>query len=110
MHTLCLLGEKLLVNNLNSAIVNPFFVDIKVKEQTVENMMKKKPIYEPPRFMTNQQAAEQLMEIIKSKENTSNDSLSLLLVYFMKKYFCHRVNWRNFVRWCCSSRLAGSED
>lgn len=46
MHTLCLL-------------------DIKVKEQTVENMMKGRKIYEPPRFMTTQQAANQLMQVGK---------------------------------------------
>eukprot|EP00929_Paragymnodinium_shiwhaense_P048248 TRINITY_DN24418_c0_g1_i1.p1 TRINITY_DN24418_c0_g1~~TRINITY_DN24418_c0_g1_i1.p1 ORF type:complete len:270 (-),score=72.95 TRINITY_DN24418_c0_g1_i1:374-1183(-) len=44
MHTLCLL-------------------DIKVKEQSVENMLKGKKIYEPPRFMTVNQALEQLIEI-----------------------------------------------
>jgi len=48
-HTLCLL-------------------DIKVKEQTVENMMKGNKIFEPPRFMRTHQAAEQLLEIIGNKE------------------------------------------
>uniref|UniRef100_A0A1A7WY77 diphthine methyl ester synthase n=1 Tax=Iconisemion striatum TaxID=60296 RepID=A0A1A7WY77_9TELE len=45
LHTLCLL-------------------DIKVKEQSVENMMRGKKIYEPPRFMTVSQAADQLIQII----------------------------------------------
>jgi len=49
LHTLCLL-------------------DIKVKEQTVENMMKGNKIFEPPRYMRTHQAAEQLLEIIGSKE------------------------------------------
>ena len=44
MHTLCLL-------------------DIKVKERSIENMMKGRAIFEPPRFMTTAQAAEQLVEI-----------------------------------------------
>lgn len=37
--------------------------DIKVKEQTVENLMKGRPIFEPPRYMTVNQAAQQLMEV-----------------------------------------------
>lgn len=44
MHTLCLL-------------------DIKVKEQTVENMMKGNNIFEPPRFMTVADAIKQLLEV-----------------------------------------------
>lgn len=42
-HTLCLL-------------------DIKVKEQTTENMMKGRKIYEPPRFMTIRQSIDQILE------------------------------------------------
>mmetsp|Transcript_77314 Transcript_77314/g.202894 ORF Transcript_77314/g.202894 Transcript_77314/m.202894 type:complete len:279 (+) Transcript_77314:85-921(+) len=49
LHTLCLL-------------------DIKVKEQNVENLMRGRKIYEPPRFMTVQQALEQLMEIEKEQK------------------------------------------
>ncbi|XP_069577918.1 diphthine methyl ester synthase isoform X1 [Brachyistius frenatus] len=45
LHTLCLL-------------------DIKVKEQSIENMMRGKKIYEPPRYMTVSQAADQLIQII----------------------------------------------
>ncbi|KAJ3207607.1 diphthine synthase [Entophlyctis luteolus] len=44
LHTLCLL-------------------DIKVKEQSLENMARGRKIYEPPRFMTVNQAVEQLLEI-----------------------------------------------
>ncbi|KAJ3097356.1 diphthine synthase [Phlyctochytrium planicorne] len=43
-HTLCLL-------------------DIKVKEQSIENMARGRKIYEPPRFMTVNQAVEQILEI-----------------------------------------------
>nr|CAG4648135.1 EOG090X0AVB [Moina brachiata] len=50
LHTLCLL-------------------DIKVKEQSIENMMKKRPVYDPPRYMTNQQAAQQLLEVVLSKSD-----------------------------------------
>uniref|UniRef100_A0A8W8KL27 diphthine methyl ester synthase n=1 Tax=Magallana gigas TaxID=29159 RepID=A0A8W8KL27_MAGGI len=48
MHTLCLL-------------------DIKMKEQTIENLMKGRKIFEPPRFMTVKQASEQLLEIVENK-------------------------------------------
>jgi len=49
LHTLCLL-------------------DIKVKEQTEENLMRGRKIYEPPRFMTVAQALEQLMEIEEDRQ------------------------------------------
>ncbi|XP_034979960.1 diphthine methyl ester synthase isoform X1 [Zootoca vivipara] len=48
MHTLCLL-------------------DIKVKEQSLENLMKGKKIYEPPRYMSVNQAAEQLLAIVQNR-------------------------------------------
>lgn len=48
-HTLCLL-------------------DIKMKEQTIENLMKGRPIYEPPRFLSASQASQQLLEIVKRKD------------------------------------------
>ncbi|KAJ8040343.1 Diphthine methyl ester synthase [Holothuria leucospilota] len=50
LHTLCLL-------------------DIKVKEQSIENLMKGRQIYEPPRYMTVSQAACQLLEIAERKRN-----------------------------------------
>lgn len=49
LHTLCLL-------------------DIKVKEQSIENMMRGKKIYEPPRFMTVNQAADQLIQVIQRRK------------------------------------------
>lgn len=49
LHTLCLL-------------------DIKVKEQTVENMMRGRKVYEPPRFMTVAQALDQLMEVERDRK------------------------------------------
>ncbi|XP_034438201.1 diphthine methyl ester synthase [Hippoglossus hippoglossus] len=48
LHTLCLL-------------------DIKVKEQSVENLMRGKKIYEAPRFMTVAQATDQLIQIIQRR-------------------------------------------
>lgn len=38
-------------------------LDIKVKEQSIENMARGRLIYEPPRYMTIETAAEQLLEI-----------------------------------------------
>ncbi|XP_076439804.1 diphthine methyl ester synthase-like [Babylonia areolata] len=57
MHTLCLL-------------------DIKVKEQSLENLMRGRKIYEPPRFMSASLAAEQLLEIVEKK--TAEDSTQKL--------------------------------
>ncbi len=53
-HTLCLL-------------------DIKVKEQTVENMIKGRKVFEPPRFMTVAQAAKQLLAIAERRKNKKDD-------------------------------------
>jgi len=50
LHTLCLL-------------------DIKVKEQSEENLLKGKKIYEPARFMTINQAINQLLEAENSKQH-----------------------------------------
>ena len=54
LHTLCLL-------------------DIKVAERTVENMMKNRKIFEPPRFMSVSQAVDQLLKI---KEKNGNGKIS----------------------------------
>ncbi|KAJ2824972.1 diphthine synthase [Coemansia sp. 'formosensis'] len=49
LHTLCLL-------------------DIKVREQTFDNMMRNRPIYEPPRYMTVNLAVEQLLEVEEARQ------------------------------------------
>ncbi|XP_029002008.1 diphthine methyl ester synthase isoform X3 [Betta splendens] len=54
LHTLCLM-------------------DIKVKEQSIENMMRGKMIYEPPRFMTVAQAADQLIQIIERRKEEGEE-------------------------------------
>ncbi|KAF7646798.1 hypothetical protein LDENG_00182160, partial [Lucifuga dentata] len=54
LHTLCLL-------------------DIKMKEQTIENMMRGKKIYEPPRFLSVRQAADQLMRIIQRRRDQGEE-------------------------------------
>ena len=45
-----------------------------MKEQSLENIMKNRKIFEPPRYMRTHQAADQLLQIIAGKEV---DSLSL---------------------------------
>jgi diphthine synthase len=54
LHTLCLL-------------------DIKVKEKTVENMIKQRNIYEPPRYMSVAQACSQIHEIIHEEPTREED-------------------------------------
>jgi len=51
-HTLCLL-------------------DIKVKEQSIENLMKENNIFEPPRYMSVACAASQLLEIVENRNGKS---------------------------------------
>uniref|UniRef100_A0A8C2C241 diphthine methyl ester synthase n=1 Tax=Cyprinus carpio TaxID=7962 RepID=A0A8C2C241_CYPCA len=53
-HTLCLL-------------------DIKVKEQSMKNLMRGRNIYEPPRYMTFAQAAEQLLEILQNRRDRGEE-------------------------------------
>ncbi|GCC33083.1 hypothetical protein chiPu_0011550, partial [Chiloscyllium punctatum] len=47
--------------------------DIKVKEQSLENLMRGKKIFEPPRFMSVNQAAEQLLEIIENRRDKGEE-------------------------------------
>ncbi|NP_001229591.1 diphthine synthase [Strongylocentrotus purpuratus] len=54
LHTLCLL-------------------DIKMKEQSVENLIKGRKIFEPPRFLTVPQAASQLLEIPDRRKERGDD-------------------------------------
>ncbi|XP_076133805.1 diphthine methyl ester synthase [Alosa pseudoharengus] len=54
MHTLCLL-------------------DIKVKEQSMENLMRGRKVYDPPRYMTVAQAAGQLLEIVQNRRERGDD-------------------------------------
>lgn len=52
-----------IVQNDKASFHTLCLLDIKVKEQSEENLMKNRKIYEPPRYMTADQAIEQLMEI-----------------------------------------------
>jgi diphthine synthase len=55
LHTLCLL-------------------DIKVKEKSMENLIRGRDIYEPPRFMTVAQACDQMMQIIQEARLEINNN------------------------------------
>ena len=43
-------------------------LDIKVKEQSIENLVRGRKIYEPPRYMTLAQCATQMLEVEEEKE------------------------------------------
>lgn len=50
-------------DNANIGVHTLILLDIKVKEQTIENMMRGNNIFEPPRYMSIDTAAKQLLEI-----------------------------------------------
>ena len=54
-------------------------LDIKVKEQSLENMARGRKVYEPPRYMTVAQCAQQMMEIQEEKKKGvyAEDSLAI---------------------------------
>lgn len=54
-------------------------VDIKVKEQSLENMARGRLVYEPPRYMTVGQCAQQMLEIEEEKKEGvyTRDSLAI---------------------------------
>jgi len=59
--------EKILANRKNG-MHTLVLLDIKVKEQSIENLCRGRKIYEPPRFMTTMQAAEQLLAVEERKK------------------------------------------
>ena len=87
-HTLCLL-------------------DIKVKERSVENMMRGKNVFEPPRFMSTQQAANQLVQVVRNKKSLSNGTNQNGYVKTAQdcdKNFLHETSL------CIAAARIGSED
>ncbi|XP_035892047.1 diphthine methyl ester synthase [Anopheles stephensi] len=62
-----------IVANLKHGLHTLCLLDIKVREPTLESLMKKKREYMPPRFMSVSEAAGQLLEIVanKSKDEAS---------------------------------------
>lgn len=57
-----------IVANRNANLHTLCLLDIKVKEQSIENLMRNRKVYEPARFMTVAQALTQLMEIETSRK------------------------------------------
>ncbi|KAA0202661.1 hypothetical protein HAZT_HAZT005544, partial [Hyalella azteca] len=58
--------------NLKHGLHTLCLLDIKVKEQTVENIIKNRKLFEPPRFMRTHEAAKQLLAIIEKREQQDN--------------------------------------
>ena len=54
-------------------------LDIKVKEQSLENMARGRKIYEPPRYMSVAECAQQMLEIEEERQEGvySSDSLAV---------------------------------
>ncbi|XP_023669056.1 diphthine methyl ester synthase [Paramormyrops kingsleyae] len=59
--------------NRDSGLHTLCLLDIKVKEQTMENLMRGRKIYEPPRYMSVNQASEQLLEIVQNRRERQED-------------------------------------
>nr|XP_040224383.2 diphthine methyl ester synthase [Anopheles coluzzii] len=58
-----------IVANLKHGLHTLCLLDIKVKEPTLESLMKKKREYMPPRFMSVSEAADQLLQIVAKKSD-----------------------------------------
>lgn len=67
LHTLCLLGSDYIRMLVLLFLYLDIFIDsdIKVKEKSMEAMMKGKIEYEPPRFMSASQAADQIIQALE---------------------------------------------
>lgn len=83
-----------IVQNLDHELHTLCLLDIKVKEQSVENLLRNRPIFEPPRYMTVNQAAEQLLIIAERKGDNS----------ILSFYLITRNHKGHFSNWCCMCR------
>ncbi|KAI9809220.1 MAG: diphthine synthase [Sarcosagium campestre] len=54
-------------------------LDIKVKEQSVENLIRNRKVFEPPRYMTVAQCAAQMLEVEQSRQEAVYDAKSLAI-------------------------------
>lgn len=61
-----------IVENYDRGLHTLCLLDIKVKEPTLESILKKKKVYMPPKFMSVAEAAEQLLQIIEKKNHTKS--------------------------------------
>jgi len=70
-----------IISNKKNGLHSLCLLDIKVKEQTIENMMRGKKVYEPPRYLTASDAIKQILEVTQLRETKSagkNDNLVTL--------------------------------
>lgn len=70
--------DKILMNR-RSGLHSLCLLDIKTKEQTIENLMRGRKIYEPPRFMTVAQALGQLIAIEQDRKEGICSSSALVV-------------------------------
>jgi diphthine synthase len=66
--------------NVSIGLHTLVLLDIKVKEQSLENMARGRKIYEPPRYMTVAQCAQQMLEIeedVKKEGVYTKESLAV---------------------------------
>ncbi|KZM22322.1 Diphthine methyl ester synthase [Ascochyta rabiei] len=69
-----------IAENVTIGLHTLVLLDIKVKEQSLENMARGRKIYEPPRYMTVAQCAQQMLEIeedVKKEGVYSRESLAV---------------------------------
>lgn len=69
-------------NNLDMGLHTLCLLDIKVKEQSIENMVRGRKIYEPPRYMTVNQCIEQLLEVEERRQEKGITSIYFILYLF----------------------------
>ena len=49
-----------------------------MKERSLENLMKGRDVFEPPRFMSTQQAAQQLLAIVERRKGEDGNEATVL--------------------------------
>ncbi|XP_065321309.1 diphthine methyl ester synthase-like [Gordionus sp. m RMFG-2023] len=63
-----------IIANMKRGLHTLCLLDIKIQEKSIENIIKNRPIYEPPYFLTINKAIYQLLEISKSKLKEDPDN------------------------------------
>ncbi|CAH8662264.1 unnamed protein product [Heterobilharzia americana] len=62
-----------ILTNIRNGFHTLCLLDIKVKERSLENILRDRKIYEPPRFMSCCEAISQVAEILKKNEDQQNN-------------------------------------
>lgn len=65
-----------IIANIDHGLHTLCLLDIRVKEPTLESLCKKKREYQPPRFMTCSEAADQLFRLLHKRKECGHDSRS----------------------------------